>query len=45
MSPLLFNIYMNGVVKKVNAKMLGIGLFLVNSDDKETHQLGAITEG
>ena len=34
MSPWL-NIYMDGVVREVNARMLGMGLSLVNSDDRE----------
>ena len=35
MSPWLFNIYMVSVVRKVNARMLGRSLSLVNSDDRE----------
>ncbi len=35
MSPWLFNIYMDGVVMKVNVRMLGIGLSLVNADCRE----------
>ncbi len=30
MSPWLFNVYMDGVIRKVNARMLGRGLRLVN---------------
>ena len=32
MSSWLFNVYMDGVVRKVNAKMLSRGLSLVNND-------------
>ena len=32
MSPWLFNIYMDGVVREVNALMLGRGLSLVNPE-------------
>ncbi len=35
MSPWLFNVYMDGVVREVNARMLGKGLSLVNADDIE----------
>ncbi len=35
MSPWLFNVYMDGVVREVNARMLGRGLSLVNSDGRE----------
>ncbi len=35
MSPLLFNVYMDGVVREVNARMLGTGLSLVNNDGRE----------
>ena len=34
-SPWLFNIYMDGVGKKVNARILGRSLSLVNSDNGE----------
>ncbi len=34
-SPWLFNVYMDGVVRKVNARMLGRGLSVVNADGKE----------
>ena len=34
-SPWLFNIYMDSVVRKANAKIFGRGLNLVNSDDRE----------
>ncbi len=35
MSPWLFNIYMDGVVREVNARMLGGDLSLVNPDSRE----------
>jgi len=35
MSPWLFNVYMDGVVREVNARMLGKGLSLINADGKE----------
>ena len=35
MSPWLFNIYMDGVVREVNARVLGRGLSLVNEDGRE----------
>ena len=35
MSSWFFNIYMNGVVRIVNARMISKGLSLVNSDDIE----------
>ena len=35
MSPWLFNIYMDGVVREVNARMLSRGFSLVNYDDRE----------
>ena len=35
MSPWLFSIYMNGMVREVNGRMLGSGLTLVNVDIKE----------
>ncbi len=34
-SPWLFNVYMDGVVREVNARMLGRGLSLVNADGRE----------
>ena len=45
--PWLFNIYMDGVIREVNARMLGTGLSLVNSgdsgmmrvDDKSTNRM------
>ena len=35
MSPWLFNVYMDGVVREVNARMLGRGLGLVGADGRE----------
>ncbi len=35
MSPWLFIVYIDGVVREVNARILGRGLSLVNSDGKE----------
>ncbi len=35
MSPWLFNVYMDGVVREVHARMLGRGLSLVNTDGRE----------
>ncbi len=35
MSPWLFNVYMDGVVREVHARMLGRGLSFVNSDGRE----------
>ena len=35
MSPWLFNIYMDGVVREINARMLGSDLSLENSDDRQ----------
>ncbi len=35
MSPWLFNVYMDGVVRYVHARMLGRGLSFVNSDGRE----------
>ena len=32
MSPWLFNVYMNGVVREVNVKMLGKGLELLSTN-------------
>ena len=41
MSPWLFNVYMDGVVRKVNVGMLGKGLELLSVNDGkfEIHQL------
>ena len=41
MSPCLFNVYMDGVVREVNARVLGKGLalFSVNGGMFETNQL------
>ncbi len=35
MSPWLFNVYMDGAVREVHARMLGRGLSLVNADGRE----------
>ncbi len=35
MLPWLFNVYMGGAVREVNARMLGRGMNLVNADDRE----------
>ena len=35
MSPWLFNLYIDGVVREVNARVLGRGLKLVNGNDNE----------
>ena len=35
MSPWLFNVYMDGVVREVNVRMLGSGLSSINPDDSE----------
>ncbi len=35
MSPWLFNVYMDGVVREVYARMLGRGLNLVSADGRE----------
>ncbi len=35
MLPWLFNVYMDGVIWEVNARMLGRGLSLVNADGRE----------
>ncbi len=35
MSPLLFNVYMDGVAREHNARMLGRGLSLVNADGRK----------
>lgn len=37
MSPWLFNIYLDGVVRKVNTKMLGRGLGLVTAEGEESN--------
>ena len=34
-SPKMFNIYMDGVVREVNVRMLGKGFSLVNTDNGE----------
>ena len=34
MSPWLFNIYMGGMIREVNARILGMDLSLVNVEDK-----------
>ena len=41
MSPWLFNVYMDGVVREVNARVLGKGLKLLSVNDGrfETNQL------
>ena len=41
MSPWLFNLYTDGVVREVNARVLGRGLKLVdgNDNDRELNQL------
>ncbi len=35
MSPWLFNLYMDGVVRELHARMLGRGLSFVNADGRE----------
>ncbi len=35
MSTWMFNVYMDGVVREVNARMLGRSLSLTNGDDRE----------
>ncbi len=35
MSPWLFNLYMDGVVRELHARMLDRGLSLVNADGRE----------
>ena len=35
MSPWLFNIYVDGMIRKINARMFSRSLSLVNSDDRE----------
>ncbi len=35
MSPWLFNVYMDGVVRELNARILGSGLNLVNVNSRE----------
>ncbi len=35
MSSWLFNVYMDGVVREVHARMLGGGLTLMNTDGRE----------
>ncbi len=35
MSPWLFNVYMDGIVREVHARLLGRGLSLVNADGRE----------
>ena len=32
MSPLLFNVYMDGVVREVNVRVLGKGLYLLSAN-------------
>ena len=41
MSPWLFNVYMDGVVRKVNVRVLGKGLELLSANDRrfEVNQL------